>query len=233
MQVAGRLGPRGGEISMRGQLGRAILAGVVFCASSARGEELLRTSFEAGVRAGFAFPVGDVAQNSSLSDVISWSVPLQVDAGARIGPVFVGGYFSYAFGKLGSSIDCGSASCSLSDVRVGFEVLWHFAPAAKVDPWAGLGLGYEWLTLSASANGVSASGTVRGFEFLNAQAGVDFVAGRLFRIGPFVMATLAQYSSVSGSFTGSGGGTGSGERDITNKTLHSWLSMGLRFALVL
>jgi hypothetical protein len=217
---------------MHRQLGHAILAGVVLCASSARGEEL-RTSFEAGVRAGFAFPVGDLAQDSGLANTISWSAPIQVDAGARIGPAFVGGYFSYAFGKLGSNIDCGSASCSVSDVRVGFEVLWHFAPGAKIDPWAGLGLGYEWLTLSASAGSSSASGTVRGFEFANVQAGVDFVAGRVFRIGPFVMATLAQYSTGSFSVTGSGGGTSSGEGDITNKTLHSWLSMGLRFALVL
>jgi hypothetical protein len=193
----------------------------------------LKTSFEAGVRAGVAFPVGDLAKDSSLSDTISWSAPLQVDAGARVGPAFVGGYFSYAFGKLGSNIDCGSLSCSASDVRVGFEVLWHFAPGAKVDPWAGLGVGYEWLTVSASASGGSASGTVRGFEFANLQAGVDFAAGRVFRIGPFVMATLSQYSSGSASVSRSGGGTGSAEQDITNKTLHSWLSLGLRFALVL
>jgi hypothetical protein len=217
---------------MRRQLGQAILAGVVLCASSALGQEL-KTSFEAGVRAGVAFPVGDLAQNSSLSNTISWSAPIQVEAGARIGPAFVGGYFSYAFGKLGSNIDCGTASCSLGDVRVGFEVLWHFAPAAKVDPWAGLGLGYEWLTLSGSAGGTSASGTVRGFEFLNVQAGVDFVAGRVFRIGPFVMATLSQYGTGSVSVTGAGGGTTGGEGDIMNKTLHSWISVGLRLGVVL
>jgi hypothetical protein len=217
---------------MHRQLGQAILTAVVFCASAARGDEL-KTSFEAGIRAGFAFPVGDIAGESSLSDTISWSVPLQLDAGARIGPAFVGGYLSYAFGKLGSIIACGSGSCSVSDVRVGFEVLWHFAPGAKVDPWAGLGLGYEWLTLSASGNGGSVSGTVRGFEFANVQAGVDFVAGRVFRVGPFVMATLAQYGSGSVSANYTGGGTGSLEGDITGKSLHSWLSLGLRFAVVL
>jgi hypothetical protein len=217
---------------MHPQLGRALLAGMALCASTARGEEL-RTSLEAGVRAGFAFPVGDVAEGRPLSDTISWSVPLQVDAGARIGPAFVGGYFSYAFGKLGSTIDCGSGSCSVYDIRVGFEVLWHFAPAARVDPWAGLGVGYEWLTLSGGGTGGSFSGTVRGFEFVNAQAGVDFAVGKLFRVGPCVTGTLGQYSTGALSATGTGGGTIGGSADIQNKKLHSWLSVGLRLALVL
>jgi hypothetical protein len=210
---------------------RAAALAVCLGVAPAGGEEL-RTSFEAGVRVGLAFPLGDIAQDAALVDSIAWSVPLQIDAGARIGPAFVGGYFSYAFGKAGSKLD-GLASKSASDVRVGFEVLWHFAPGASVDPWAGLGIGYEWLNFSAPVGTSTVSVSVRGFEFVNAQAGLDFTLGSLFRIGPYVLANLGQYATGSGDITGASGGTVSGTSDIQNKRLHSWLSMGLRVALVL
>jgi len=192
----------------------------------------LRTSFEAGVRVGLAFPLGDISQDSALVDSIAWSVPLQVDAGARIGPAFVGGYFSYAFGKAGSKLD-GLSSKTASDVRVGFEVLWHFAPGSGVDPWAGVGVGYEWLNFSAPVGTSTVSVSVRGFEFVNAQFGLDFTLGSLFRLGPYVIANLAQYATGSGDITGAQGGTVSGTSDIQNKRLHGWISVGLRVALVL
>lgn len=210
---------------------RAAAAMVCLGAASAGAEEL-RTSFEAGVRVGLAFPLGDIQQDSALVDSIAWSVPLQIEAGARIGPAFVGGYFSYAFGKAGSRLD-GLSSKSASDVRVGFEVLWHFAPGAAVDPWAGLGIGYEWLNFSAPVGTSTVNVSVRGFEFLDAQAGLDFRLGQLFRLGPYVMATLGQYSTGSGDLTGASGGTISGTSDITEKKFHGWLSVGLRMALVL
>ena len=210
---------------------RAGALGICLAIAPAGADEL-RTSFEAGVRVGLAFPVGDIAQDSALVDSIAWSVPLQIDAGARIGPAFVGGYFSYAFGKAGNKLD-NLSSKSASDVRVGFEVLWHFAPGATVDPWAGLGIGYEWLNFSAPVGTSTVSVSVRGFEFVNAQAGLDFTLGSLFRIGPYLTASLGQYATGSGDITGTTGGTVSGTSDIQNKRLHSWISIGLRVALVL
>jgi hypothetical protein len=210
---------------------RAAALAVCLAVAPASADEL-RTSFEAGFRTGLAFPLGDIAQDAALVDSIAWSVPLQIDAGARIGPAFVGGYFSYAFGKAGSKLD-NLASKSASDLRVGFEVLWHFAPGAAVDPWAGLGIGYEWLNFSAPVGTSTVSVSVRGFEFVNAQAGLDFTLGSLFRIGPCVLASLGQYATGSGDITGTTGGTVSGTSDIQNKRIHAWLSVGLRMALVL
>jgi hypothetical protein len=214
---------------------RALLA-LLVCATPASAEELV-VHFEAGVRIGFGFPVGDLSgstqstQGSSVGNWVAWTVPIQIDAGARIGPVFVGGFGSYAFGKAGSALENASTR-SAGDVRVGFEVLWHFAPEGKVDPWAGLGVGYEWLTLNATVGTLGASVTVRGFEFVNAQAGIDFPLGRTFRIGPCLQLTLAQYSSASGELT-TPRATFPGSGDIQAKTLHSWINVGLRFALLL
>ena len=140
-----------------GLAGAASLA-LILVTASARAEEQLPVRFEAGARVGIGLPIGKAAgasqnspQGTSLGDLVAWTVPLQLDVGARIGPVFVGGRASYAFGKTGSSFDAAS-SRSASDVRVGFEVLWHFAADHQVDPWAGIGVGYEWLNLSASAS---------------------------------------------------------------------------------
>ena len=220
---------------MRIAFGRALLA-LLVCVGPASAEELA-VRFEAGVRVGIGLPVGNIAgatqtaAAASLGDWVSWTAPIQIDAGARIGPVFVGGFGSYAFGKGGSALENANTR-SAGDARVGFEVLWHFAPDGKLDPWAGLGVGYEWLTLNATVGTASASVTVRGFEFVNAQAGIDFPLGHPFRIGPFVQATLSQYTSGSGELT-TPKGTVPGDGDIQSKALHSWISVGLRFALVL
>jgi hypothetical protein len=134
------------------------------------------------------------------------------------------GATGYAFGKAGSKLD-GLSSKTASDVRVGFEVLWHFAPGSAVDPWAGLGIGYEWLNFSAPVGTTTVSVGVRGFEFVNAQAGLDFRLGQLFRVGPYVMGTLGQYSVGSVELTGATGGTTGGTSDIPNKRT-PWLARG-------
>lgn len=208
-------------------------AAAMLCLGTASaGAEELRTSFEAGVRVGLAFPLGDISEGNALVDSIAWSVPLQIEAGARIGPAFVGGYLSYAFGKAGSKLDALSSKSS-SDVRMGFEVLWHFAPAATVDPWVGVGIGYEWVNVSFPVGTSTVSGSARGFEFIDGQAGLDFKLGSLFRLGPYVMGTIGQYSVATVEGTNAQGNTGSATQDIPSKKIHGWLSVGLRMALVL
>ena len=84
---------------------------------------------------------------------------------------------------------------SANNVRFGFEVLWHLAPDRPVDPWVGLGVGYEWLNLSISGTGGHHHGSARGFEWVNLQLGIDFLLGRSFRLGPFVRGRVAQYDT--------------------------------------
>ena len=51
--------------------------------------------------------------------------------------------------------DCPAGSSrSASDVRLGVNFLYHLVPGAPFDPWAGIGVGYEWL--NASQDGVDA-----------------------------------------------------------------------------
>jgi hypothetical protein len=223
---------------MRNRLAGALLLTFALTATAARGEEL-PTRFEAGVRAGLGFPIGNAigptanaSNGTSLADLVAWTVPLQLELGARIGPVFVGGYGSYAFGKAGSLFE-GASSRSASDVRIGFEVLWHLSPDRKVDPWVGIGVGYEWLNLGVQVGTfATVNATFRGFEWVNAQLGIEFVLGRHFGLGPFIQASVAQYDSGSGELITSRGTRG-GSADIQSKAVHAWIGVGLRFAFLL
>jgi len=223
---------------MRIGLARAPLLALCLVATGASAEEL-PTRFEAAARVGMGIPIGNAVgstqaapNGTSLADLVAWTVPLQLDIGARIGPAFVGGYLAYAFGKTGSALDTGSGR-SASDVRVGFEVLWHLGPDRKVDPWVGIGVGYEWLNLSVTGSGGTVYASARGFEWTNLQLGIDFVLGRNFRLGPFVETRVAQYDTGSlGLINGQGGEVG-GTGDIQSKAVHAWIDIGLRFSFLL
>ena len=223
---------------MRKALAGAPLLALCLVATPVTAEEL-PIRFEAAARVAAGFPIGNATGATSLKpdgtgpgDLVSWSVPLELELGARIGPAFVGGYVSYAFGKAGSALDFGT-SRSASNVRLGFEVLWHLAPDRPVDPWVGLGTGYEWLNLSVGGAGGSIVGSARGFEWANLQLGIDFTLGRNFRLGPFVRSRIGQYDTGSlGRLNPQGGGAAT-TGDIQSKTIHTWIDVGLRFAVLL
>ena len=71
-----------------------------------------------------------------------------------------------------------------------------------------------------------------GFEFVNLQAGFDIPATETVGIGPFLMLTLAQYSNVSVSCSGTvcdqAGFTGDTQQEIKGKALHEWVLFGVR-----
>jgi hypothetical protein len=222
---------------MRTRLAEALLA-LCLAATPVTAEEL-PTRFEAAVRAAVGIPIGNATgattrapNGTSLADLVAWTVPLELELGARIGPAFVGGYVSYAFGKAGNALE-GGTSRSASNVRFGFEVLWHLGPDRPVDPWVGLGVGYEWLNLSIGGTGGALTGSVRGFEWVNLQLGLDFSLGRSFRLGPFVRSRVAQYDTGSLGLVNTQGGETGGTGDIQSKTVHTWIDVGLRFSFLL
>jgi len=223
---------------MRTGLAGAPLLALCLAATPATAEEL-PTRFEAAARVAVAFPIGNATgdtartpNGTSLADLVAWAVPLELELGARIGPAFVGGYVSYAFGRAGSALE-GGTSRSASNVRFGFEVLWHLGPDRPVDPWVGLGVGYEWLNLSIGGTGGAITGSARGFEWVNLQVGIDFSLGRNFRLGPFVRNRIAQYDTASLGLVNSQGGEASSTGDIQSKAVHLWIDVGLRLAFLL
>lgn len=45
------------------------------------------------------------------------------------------------------------ASCSATDYRLRFDCIFTWRAGFAVDPWLGLGIGYEWLQLSGEGLG--------------------------------------------------------------------------------
>jgi len=216
--------------------------GVVGCLASvvAMGEASAKeagTGLELGFRTGYAHALGKVTNEGTdpdMGNLVTGNVPLWFDLGYRVTPnVLIGGYFQYGFGIPGDLADgCGESgvSCSLPVVRLGAQVHYHVQPFEVVDPWLGLGFGYEWATLSATEANTSGSLGVSGFEFVNLQAGIAFGLGekKKFALGPFVALSLAQYSTISC------GGVLAGRcpDEVDEKALHEWLTFGVRGTFV-
>jgi hypothetical protein len=177
------------------------------------------SGFELALRASVALPTGSASSNAPLSTVVGVQFPLALDVGYRIGEyVFVGATGQYAFGTTGSASCDSGASCSEAGGQVGAEVLFHPLGRSTLDPWVGLGFGFEWLILSESSGGQSANASVGGFDWLVVTGGVDFALGPV-RLGPFVGFTMGEYTHLT-----------SGEV-ITNKALHFWVSAGLKLTV--
>jgi len=197
------------------------------------------TGVEIGVRSGYAIPLGNAAADTDLDEFYSGVIPLWFDLGYRLTPnVMIGGYFQYGFGlvpdQFEGACDLDAVDCSFSNVRLGAQVHYHFRPWESVDPWLGGGIGYEWAHWSVSGTlplvgNVGADATIHGFEFLNLQAGVDFLPSddANFALGPFLSLSLAQYSSGTVQ-----AGEGESSADIDDKSLHEWLTLGVRGTFV-
>ena len=188
------------------------------------------SGFEAGIRLGYGFPLGSVVKDSAFSDGLSGMVPIWLDAGYRINPNwYVGAYGQYGFISVkeqspGSPGGCApSQDCSAHSIRFGVMGQYHILPAGPFDPWVGLGLGYEMLSISSSVGAQKVDASLSGFEFANLQLGGDYKVSRSLGIGPFASFSLGQYSSASTSLNGV-----STSVDIKDKALHEWFVVGVR-----
>lgn len=213
-------------------LGFAVMVTSIGGAAFAQQPGSGRGAIEFGARLGFGVPLGNRgrtpadATDAKLSDTATAIFPIWFDAGYRITPnIYLGASFQYAWGFVNNDMNPGcdqsGNSCSVSVKRLGANLLYHFSPAERFDPWLGFGIGYEWADASFSTGALTISGSTQGYEFANLQAGGDFMASSSFRCGPFVSFSLDQYQSVSA------GGT---TTDITNKSLHEWLLFGFKGA---
>lgn len=195
---------------------RALLLAVLLLPAAARARP------SAALRLAFAPALGDVAEAVPLSDAMRSQVPLQLDLLWRAGPLSAGAYGSWGPGQGGT---CGSgASCSASDLRVGVEGLYAFAPFARagIVPWAGLGLGWQWTSWSRERLGNESSYTWNGWE-LTFQGGAEWPLAGRYALGPFVQVALGRYGRVALDTP-----EGSASSEIGSKAVHAFIHVGVR-----
>ncbi len=183
-----------------------------------------------GLRGGWAIPFGDVVRDAPLSELVDGKVPLWLEVGYRFN-----GYFrSTLYFELApmSLVDCPTgAACSAFDVRSGLLFQLHPAPRSWLDPWLGVGFGFEHIQATAPPS----TGTPDAWELswdgleLPVEAGLDLAISDVLTIGPYASASFAQFTSASARPPG--GSTSSGA--VESRATHGWLQAGLRLTLKL
>jgi opacity protein-like surface antigen len=185
------------------------------------------TNWQFAVRSGYALPFGKAtsAAGDDLSASFSGDVPLGLEVNYRLNPqVYLGGDFQYGFASLSDEMKraCpAGVSCSAHTVRFGVNAFYHLRPWQTIDPWAGIGMNFELGSFTASANGTSSDATIYGLEFLDAQLGFDYQASSTIAFGPFLSASLGQYSHIDSPESS---GT------ISNTAMHGWFKFGLKLS---
>jgi len=179
-------------------------------------------------RVAYALPFGSVsATGGKLSDEVGGAVPLVLEVGYRLNAeVAIGALFQYAYAlPRDSAPGCGDPNtCSGRVVRLGVEGVYNIHLDGALTPWIGVGTGYEWVTLSGSAGGRTASIAARGFELVTFQGGGDYRISPAFALGPFVSVSLADYAVE----TAVAPGVQAVNPNIADKRLHEWLQLGVR-----
>jgi len=168
-----------------------------------------------------------------------------VDFGLRVMPeLYVGafGQFAPVFVKT-NAVNCPDGfSCSAQDWRAGLEIDLHVAPRTRLDPYIGLGAGYEVLHTAVSGassvplpTGAVAPGRVdtdvtdRGWEYASLTLGFDYRVTDFFGIGPFASATLGAFDTHNGvtDVTVRGSVASNSVADVTHGA-HELFMVGLR-----
>ena len=188
--------------------------------------------FQVALRGGVALPLGNVTATTAMSDAVGIQVPLILDIGAKpFEHLFIGGYFGIAEGGAAGAVAdvCANlgVSCNGLSLRFGGQVQYGFRPAATVNPWVGLAIGYE-IARSSGTNGKnSVDNTLAGLEFAHLMAGVDFRLAHELGIGPFADIALGQYSTAETKQNAGGRVTTLGGA-IDDTSLHEWITLGVR-----
>ncbi len=216
--------------------------------------------FQLGLRLGYAPAMGDAYKfkntgdptlegtSAKMSDGVSSQWPMQVEGAFRITPqIAAGGYLSYGFGSGGPAFATAfagtdfcdlsgsgvSVDCSSSTFRLGVQGTYTFTTVSpRFAPWAGLALGWEWLSAKADVSGPGVSGTfeenLNGFEFA-LQGGCEWKLGSLFWLGPYAQYSIGQYSGGKIKMSGFGSTPASIDfSDAADTTFHEWFNIGVR-----
>jgi hypothetical protein len=193
---------------------------------------------ELALRAAYAFPFGSVGRSTiegpiKLGDVTDGSLPLTIEGDYRLSSLFSTRLLlQYALVDLRSNPteNCSvNVSCSGRDFNVVAEGVFRPFHWHRLDPWLGLGAGYEWFSSSISSAFGGESFSTNGPMVL-AEVGAGYRATARLTIGPYVAAFVGRFSRWNGSeWTTAARDEFSGE--FSSPTLHEWIHLGLRVSL--
>jgi opacity protein-like surface antigen len=172
------------------------------------------TGLQVGARVGYGGGAGIVYSGLDVTSASAGGLPIIVDLGARVLPQLYGGLygqFAPIFTK-NNPISCPDGfDCNAQQWRFGVQFDYHYAPRSRLDPYVGLGGGYEVLhtnvtgpvpvptALGTLTGNAHASITDRGWEFVNLTFGFDGRFNRAVALGPFVTGSIGEYGIHTGT----------------------------------
>lgn len=182
-----------------------------------------------------------------ISRAVLGQVPAWIDVGGAVSKRWVlSAYFSYGIGVMASDFidECDAAartvpdteiSCTASNMRMGATVAFHGRPTTKLDPWFGLSLGYEWLSIREHVESQGQEATVTGYadglEFPSFEAGLDFRLSDLIAVGPFIAVTIGRYYHAGVKCEGACPALAVGSDSVDDTSLHVWSFIGVKGTL--
>ncbi len=208
-------------------------------------QDLPETGFQWGLGVGIGLPLGNadggatlfadvndgseafVTRDGSMSGIASFQVPLALDLGYRVSPTWWLGLRPHV-GTGGKGDECPTtASCHFTGVGLSALLKYHHNPKGSMDPWLGVGLGWEWLltTLSvAIPQSVRAKQALSG-PLLQALGGLAFDLGAHIHAGPYATASIGRYVWNSLDCSEQLGCPSS--YFVKNGAFHAWLGIGV------
>ncbi len=198
------------------------------------------------LRTGYGLPLGKYANvqalagvrddDNAIGDDTYGVIPIWFDAGYRLSDhLLLGAYFMFgivvpktapADNPLGGGCPEGF-DCSATGIRLGVQAQYSFAPEASLDPWLGVGVGYEWVGTQLDGEVFSfpfeATTRYSGPDLLQLQGGVDFHTRSIFSVGPFGSVSAMRYTTCSLTLAGD-----ESRCELEEGGWHGWLVFGVR-----
>jgi hypothetical protein len=198
--------------------------------------------FQIAFRTGAMFPLGAAsgASGDSLARRYAWQIPIVVDIGGRFArSFFLGGYVGFGLGSTGNDprVDAACSDddanghndmvCSAASFRLGIEMQYSFQPDEALNPWVGYGLGFEGAsaTIKDKYLGLEESDSSGGVTYAAFSAGLD--VRQKVGLGPFLDVALGQFNQTTTDL----GARGKFKYTIEDRTLHVWLTLGIRVVI--
>lgn len=201
-------------------------------AASAAPAPAAREGVQAALHVGYSRPIGGLQTQAALelSTLFDSEVPFSLEVGWRFDPHWlVGAYGGVAGAAIGSTFaaPCSVANCAARAYRVGLLTKVYLVPDGLLDPWLGVGLGYDVAQLDIEARDAAIATTLRGFEGPTLCAGVDVRLSRYLGLGPFLALAPGEYTHRSVETDHY-----SFDLPILQSEWHAWLSAGLRWVVL-
>jgi outer membrane protein W len=204
----------------------ALLAAILLAAP---GPAAAQGRFRVGLRGGYGWATGDYVVGHSMDELVSSEIPVTLELGYQLWDhLTLGAYGQYVFGTVASAqaSDCATVAseCSIVGYRTGLQVLVDLWPTGTVDPWLGVGIGYEWLAYEQDYGYAISKLTFRGWNWIVLQAGADVRVTPWLAVGPYVSYGTGVFSTEVEDIPPAG----TNEITFADTSEHGWLEAGVR-----